>query len=177
MSAPAPRDRWLPRSSGTGQPDLRIGDADREGALAALGEHFAAGRLTHEEYDERASRAIEARTAAEVAPLFDDLPGPHPPVLGGPPVPALPGGVRPAAGGAGRRGAGRVAGGVAGARLPWVPLFLVALGAVLLAGAPAPLLLVLLGMWWFSVSRRWRRARSRWAARGTCRWPGQLHPR
>ena len=40
---------------------LRIGDADREHAAAALGEHFATGRLSKEEYDERAQRVWEAR--------------------------------------------------------------------------------------------------------------------
>ena len=57
---------------------LRISDAEREAAVSALGEHFAAGRLTREEYDERSERAYAARTAAEVAPLFTDLPAPHP---------------------------------------------------------------------------------------------------
>ena len=43
-------------------PELRIGDAEREAAVAALGEHYAAGRLTKEEYDERPARAYDART-------------------------------------------------------------------------------------------------------------------
>ena len=34
-------------------PELRIGDAEREATISALGEHYAAGRLTKEEYDER----------------------------------------------------------------------------------------------------------------------------
>ena len=45
-------------------PELRIGDAEREAAVTALGEHYAAGRLTKEEYDERAERAWAARTAS-----------------------------------------------------------------------------------------------------------------
>lgn len=56
---------------------LRIADADREAAVAALGEHFAVGRLTKEEYDERCEAAWAARTQAELRPLFADLPGPH----------------------------------------------------------------------------------------------------
>jgi Domain of unknown function (DUF1707) len=55
-------------------PDLRIGDAEREAAIAALGEHYAAGRLTKEEYDERAARAWAARTGSALWPLFADLP-------------------------------------------------------------------------------------------------------
>ena len=55
-------------------PELRIGDAEREAAVAALGEHYAAGRLTKEEYDERSSQAWTARTGSELWPLFADLP-------------------------------------------------------------------------------------------------------
>jgi hypothetical protein len=55
-------------------PELRIGDAEREAAIAALGEHYAAGRLTKEEYDERAARAWAARTGSALWPLFADLP-------------------------------------------------------------------------------------------------------
>jgi hypothetical protein len=55
-------------------PELRIGDAEREAAIAALGEHYAAGRLTKEEYDERSARAWTARTGSALWPLFADLP-------------------------------------------------------------------------------------------------------
>ncbi len=62
-------------------PALRIGDADRERAASDLGEHFAHGRLTHDEYDERLDAIWTARTAADLAPLFEDLPRqPLPPV-------------------------------------------------------------------------------------------------
>jgi hypothetical protein len=55
-------------------PDLRIGDAERDAALAALGEHFAAGRLTREEYDERSEAVWTARTVTGLDVLFEDLP-------------------------------------------------------------------------------------------------------
>lgn len=55
-------------------PALRIGDADRERASAQLGEHFAAGRLDSEEYAERLDACWTARTAADLAVLFHDLP-------------------------------------------------------------------------------------------------------
>jgi hypothetical protein len=58
-------------------PELRIGDSEREAAVAALGDHYAAGRLTKEEYDERAARAWEARTRSALWPLFSDLPRPQ----------------------------------------------------------------------------------------------------
>ena len=53
---------------------LRIGDAEREQAAAALGEHYAQGRLTVDEHAERLDRIWAARTRAELKPLFDDLP-------------------------------------------------------------------------------------------------------
>jgi hypothetical protein len=56
---------------------LRVGDAERDSAVSALGEHFAAGRLTHEEFDERSTAAWSARTAGELTALFTDLPRPH----------------------------------------------------------------------------------------------------
>lgn len=53
---------------------LRIGDAERDAAASALGEHYAAGRLTKDEYDERADDVSMARFDADLAPLFADLP-------------------------------------------------------------------------------------------------------
>ncbi|HUA30142.1 MAG TPA: DUF1707 domain-containing protein, partial [Streptosporangiaceae bacterium] len=38
-------------------PDLRIGDAEREAAAASLREHYAQGRLTLEEFNERLDAA------------------------------------------------------------------------------------------------------------------------
>jgi hypothetical protein len=57
---------------------VRIGTAEREQAAADLGEHFSAGRLTEDEFDDRVRRAFEARTGADLAPLFADLPDLHP---------------------------------------------------------------------------------------------------
>src|SRR3954470_5745945 len=53
---------------------VRIGDAEREAAASSLGEHFAAGRLTHDEFDERLEQAWAARVGADLEPLFADLP-------------------------------------------------------------------------------------------------------
>ena len=46
-------------------PQLRIGDVERERAQAALGEHYAAGRLGHDEFSERLDRIWSARTRAD----------------------------------------------------------------------------------------------------------------
>jgi uncharacterized membrane protein len=53
---------------------LRIGDAERDRAAAALGDHFAAGRLTNEEFEQRMEQAIKARFNDDLEPLFVDLP-------------------------------------------------------------------------------------------------------
>jgi Flp pilus assembly protein TadB len=55
---------------------LRIADADRETAAHELGEHFALGRITVEEHAERLEQIWAARTAADLAPAFRDLPRP-----------------------------------------------------------------------------------------------------
>lgn len=53
---------------------IRVGDAERQAVVAALGEHVAAGRLDLGEYDERVVAAYAARTRADLAPLLADLP-------------------------------------------------------------------------------------------------------
>jgi hypothetical protein len=53
---------------------LRVSDADRDRAIAELSEHYQAGRLTTEELEDRTGRALRARTAADLATLFADLP-------------------------------------------------------------------------------------------------------
>jgi hypothetical protein len=54
--------------------DLRIGDAERDAAIEMLNQHFAAGRLTQREHDERTSLALAARTRADLDALVADLP-------------------------------------------------------------------------------------------------------
>jgi len=66
----------------------RIGDAERERAAACLSEHFAAGRIDHEEFEVRLNAAYAAQTAADLEPLFLDLPrtaasAPHVPTTRG----------------------------------------------------------------------------------------------
>lgn len=123
---------------------LRIGDAEREAAAAALGEHFAMGRLTREEYDERSDVVWSARTRADLDPLFSDLPAP---AQAPPPVPitapAWPG-RRPRVGG-----------------LPLFPVLVLLVGlAIALPGPPWPL--IILGWLWFAglFGRGWARQRN-----------------
>jgi DNA-binding PadR family transcriptional regulator len=57
-------------------PDLRAGDADREAAAAALGEHFAQGRLTLDELLARLDATFTATLQSEIAHATRDLPRP-----------------------------------------------------------------------------------------------------
>jgi hypothetical protein len=60
-------------------PDLlRVGDTERQQAVAALGEHYAAGRLDQDEYDTRVQSAYGSRTRVDLRGLFADLPEPAP---------------------------------------------------------------------------------------------------
>ncbi|MET0132335.1 MAG: DUF1707 domain-containing protein [Kibdelosporangium sp.] len=63
---------------GDGDGNLRVGNSEREEAVRALGEHLAQGRLEISEYDQRCGQAAAARTRAELAQVFDDLPEPNP---------------------------------------------------------------------------------------------------
>jgi hypothetical protein len=52
-----------------------VGDADRERGLALLRRHYADGRLTAEELDERVEHAARARTTTDLRVALRDLPG------------------------------------------------------------------------------------------------------
>lgn len=137
--------------SSTGAPEPRIGDAEREAAVTSLGEHYAAGRLTKEEFDERSDQAWAARTAAGLWPLFADLPRPRSVQPAGPPS-----GTRPRASG------GRADRWWLGPVL--TPLLAVIAVLVVLAHLPLILLVALI---WLMVSRGGRH----WAhSRGHSDW-------
>jgi hypothetical protein len=73
---PVPAEMAVDKPSQAGP--VRIGDAERDRAIAALGDHFAAGRLSREEFDERVETAMQARFDHDLEPLFADLPVPVP---------------------------------------------------------------------------------------------------
>ena len=60
----------------------RLSDADRDAAAELLRGHFEAGRLDEAEFAERMGAALSARFAADMVPLFRDLPEPHPSLPG-----------------------------------------------------------------------------------------------
>lgn len=55
---------------------IRASDADRNRSAAALSTHYAAGRLTLEEFQERLDQAYAAKTLGDLDDLMTDLPGP-----------------------------------------------------------------------------------------------------
>jgi Domain of unknown function (DUF1707) len=55
-------------------PRIRASDADRDHAAAQLREHYAAGRLSLDECQERVSATLAARTFGDLAALSADLP-------------------------------------------------------------------------------------------------------
>ena len=75
---PAEAPQQQPANPRKRPPEPRIGDADRDQAVAFLQEHMAQGRIDASEFDDRMGRALKAKTASELAVLFDDLPEPRP---------------------------------------------------------------------------------------------------
>ena len=55
-------------------PGVRVSDADRDAAAAALGEHFAQGRLTIDELSARLEATLTATTSGELSQAAQDLP-------------------------------------------------------------------------------------------------------
>jgi DNA-binding MarR family transcriptional regulator len=70
--------RRLPRAASENNqapaPGVRAGDADRDAAAAALGEHFAQGRLTLDELNARLDATLTATTHGELSQAARDLP-------------------------------------------------------------------------------------------------------
>ncbi|HTX26840.1 MAG TPA: DUF1707 domain-containing protein [Streptosporangiaceae bacterium] len=54
--------------------NVRVGDADRDAIAAQLREHYADGRLTLDELNERLDQTFAARTTADLNAVMRDLP-------------------------------------------------------------------------------------------------------
>lgn len=122
---------------------LRVGDADREAVAAGLREHFAAGRLTMDEFQQRLDQAFAAKTDLDLHQITKDLPAIGP-GYGGQPAwqqPSLPSwpGPRPDPGYRPRSGLGP-----GGFFLVWLMLLLVLMPFLLLSRFlfPAPVLVI-----------------------------------
>jgi hypothetical protein len=146
---------------------IRISDADRERVTARLREHFAEGRLSREELEERISAALSSKTFGELRHTMADLPDPAPAL-----TPDL---ARQSAAWSGRPG------GVfrRGPRL--VPLAIVALVAALMIPGAGWLFLaffqLVLALWLvafvagiFAVARFRRNMRRHWQSGGGAYW-------
>jgi hypothetical protein len=59
--------------------NVRVSDAEREGVAAQLREHYAQGRLTLDELNERLDRAFAAKMRTDLSDVTSDLPyaAPH----------------------------------------------------------------------------------------------------
>ena len=68
--------------------DIRIGDVERDAVAVALHDHFAAGRLSRDELDERLDATLAAKTHGDLRGIVRDLP--EPTGLPRPPEPAHP---------------------------------------------------------------------------------------
>jgi hypothetical protein len=93
-----PGDEMAAGAAGRGP--MRASHADREQVIEALKDAFVYGRLTKDELDARAGRALAARTCAELAALTADIapaPAAPAPVASGPTRPLVPAGRRPLA--------------------------------------------------------------------------------
>jgi len=58
--------------------EMRVGDAEREAAAAELREHYASGRLTLDELNERIDKTFAAKTRGDLNALMTDLPSRRP---------------------------------------------------------------------------------------------------
>jgi hypothetical protein len=110
---------------------IRVSDADRDRVTAQLRDHFAAGRITPGELDERLSAALNAKTFGDLRRIMADLPGPVPAPLGAASFP-----LRATPAWAVRR-----------RHPPFPPLILLALLAALLVPGTGWLLAVILLFW------------------------------
>jgi hypothetical protein len=140
-------------------PGLRVGDAERDATAQRLREHYAQGRLTLGEFNERLSAALAAKTERDLSELTRDLP-----LLPGPSSQlqrAAPGGWQDSGHARGRQSG----------RPPFLPVFVLVALAFLMVFAWLPALrlfpfpgklaifLVVVGLVRSLLRRLWRRRR------------------
>ena len=75
-----PRDEQLPP----------VNDGQRDETRTVLGQHYANGALTSDQYSDRMGTTATASSVAQLRELFSDLPQPYPLSLGGQPAPSQP---------------------------------------------------------------------------------------
>jgi hypothetical protein len=85
---------------------MRVSDTEREATATELREHYAAGRLTLEELNERLDKAFAAKTRADLNALMTDLPSARQGAAAGPAGFSGPAGFTGGPFGPGTQGAG-----------------------------------------------------------------------
>lgn len=73
-------DGGRPHNASPGDPEMRLSDADRDGAIVRLSQAMSDGRLDVTEFEERSRLAYAATVPSELTPLFADLPPTNLPV-------------------------------------------------------------------------------------------------
>ena len=58
--------------------EMRVSDAEREATASELREHYASGRLSQDELDERLDRTFAAKTRGDLDAIMADLPSMRP---------------------------------------------------------------------------------------------------
>ena len=163
--------------------NMRISDADRDHVVERLREHFADGRLTSDELDERVTATLSAKTYGDLRPILADLPEPQ---LVGAPGPhgavGAPGAAGPAQGWQSQPWSTGGRPMMAYRRGPRIlPLLLIAFAVTLLlpgGGLVFFLLLKMILAFWlvmcimgiFAARRFRRQARGRWQSRTGDSW-------
>jgi hypothetical protein len=132
---------------------VRIGNAEREAAAASLREHYAQGRLTLEEFNQRLDAVFAAKTDVELARITRDLPhvGPYSPPPYSAPWPSqpmrahMPGSAYPVGAGQGyqRRACGRGSFGWASMAIWLLAIFVIITVSWPLSMLPRTLLILL----------------------------------
>jgi Domain of unknown function (DUF1707) len=88
MPVLGPRGSAARRRAGSAtHANMRVSDAERAEVADRLAQHYGDGRLDQAELDERLSRAMSAKTQADLDGLFDDLPDAAPGDRPAPPPP------------------------------------------------------------------------------------------
>jgi len=65
---------WIPPFRQDPNPNMRVGDAERNQMSEILSKHYSDGRLDAAEFQERLDRAMNAKTRADLSGLLADLP-------------------------------------------------------------------------------------------------------
>lgn len=166
------------------RPDLRVGDADREAVADSLREHYAQGRLSLDEFNERLNATFHATTQRDLDEITVDLPHVRTPAA---PLPVATAGPNPGGSGTGNAGPRgrtnplRYALGMVVACAAVVAIWVIALAPGLwhfrLLGLPGRWGILAIGLLIIRTIFRRIFGRSHWGACSGSRYTGHYHHR